>query len=165
MAKDYRQLWKVVTSASDEGKAVRTLAEIVLDKEGRSFILKLEHDDAELCMKVLDYVSRHSYPLPSCRLRWFLQGLTEHKLKATERQAFFVALRRLAVTRGRLPESMKITERIDVSDEIFASGGFADVRTGMYKGHRVAVKTMRVRKLDDFRKITKVSVRDILGYL
>jgi hypothetical protein len=48
MAKDYRQLWKDVTNTSDEGKAVRTLAEILLDKEGRSFISNLERKDAEL---------------------------------------------------------------------------------------------------------------------
>jgi len=56
---------------------------------------------------------------------------------------------------------MMITEEIKVSDEILASGGFADVRTGMYKGHLVAVKTMRVAKQDDSRKIRKVSINSI----
>ena len=58
-----------------------------------------------------------------------------------------------------------ITEEIKVSDEILASGGFADVRTGTYMGHLVAVKTMRVAKQDDFLKIRKVSIHDVLGYL
>ena len=57
MAKDYSQLWKIVASISDEGKAVRTLAEILLDKEGRAFISNLERD-AELCIEILDRVSR-----------------------------------------------------------------------------------------------------------
>ena len=93
------------------------------------------------------------------RLRWFFQGLAQHDLRAKEKQAFFVVLRRLAAIHGRLPDSM-IAEETKVSNEILASGGFADVRTGMYKGRLVAVKTMRVAKQDDSRKIRKVGIND-----
>ena len=161
MAKDYRRLWKGVTSTSDEGKAVRTLAEILLDKEGRTFISNLKRKDAQLCMEIFDHVSRDPSPLPFRRLRWFPQGLAEHNLETTDRQAFFIALRRLATIHGRLPGSMVITEEIEVSDEILASGGFADVRIGTYVGHLVAVKTMRVTKKDNLPKIRKVSVHHI----
>jgi len=65
MAKDYRELWKGVTGASDEDKAIRTLVEILLDKDGRSFISSLERRDAELCIEILDHVGRHSYLFPS----------------------------------------------------------------------------------------------------
>ena len=64
-AKYYRRLWKDVTSASDEGKAARTLAEIVLDKEGRTFISNLARKDAELCIEILDHVSRDPHLLPA----------------------------------------------------------------------------------------------------
>ena len=57
MVKDYSQLWKDVTSARDEGKAVRTLAEILVDREGRNFIGTLKRADAELCIEILDHVS------------------------------------------------------------------------------------------------------------
>lgn len=57
MAKGYQQLWKDVTSATDEAKAVRTLAGILADKEGRTFISCLERGDAELCIEILDRVS------------------------------------------------------------------------------------------------------------
>jgi len=67
-------------------------------------------------------------------------------------------LRRLAGFRGRLPDSMVITEKIEVGDEILASGGFADVRIGKYMGRLVAVKTMRLAEKDDTLKIRKVSV-------
>ena len=50
-----------------------------------------------------------------------------------------------------------ITDKIEVSDDILASGGFADVRTGKYLGALVAVKTMRVAEQDSFVKIRKVS--------
>ena len=64
IAKDYQQLWKDITSTSDKGKAVRTLAEILLDKEGRSLISNLERKDAELCIEILDHVSRDPHLLP-----------------------------------------------------------------------------------------------------
>ena len=60
---------------------------------------------------------------------------------------------------------MVITDEIKVSDRILASGGFADVRPGTYKGCLVAVKTLRIAKQDDFLKIRRVSVDDILGHL
>jgi len=65
MAKDYGRLWEETTRTTDEGKAVRILAEILVDKEGRTFILNLERKDAELCIEILDYVSRDPHLLPS----------------------------------------------------------------------------------------------------
>jgi hypothetical protein len=58
---------------------------------------------------------------------------------------------------GRLPDSVIITENIEVSDKILASGGFADVRCGRYMGHLVAVKTLRVAVRDDLLRIREVS--------
>ena len=58
---------------------------------------------------------------------------------------------------------MIITEKIEVSADIFASGGFADVRRGTYNGHLVAVKTMRVTEQDDPLKIRKVRANDIFS--
>ena len=57
MTKDYPQLWKDVTSASDEGKAVRTLAEILVKREGRASTSNLGRGDAELCIEILEHVS------------------------------------------------------------------------------------------------------------
>ena len=57
MAKDYLRLWRDITNASDEGEAIRTLAEILVDREGRTFITNLKRGDAELCIEILDYVS------------------------------------------------------------------------------------------------------------
>ena len=160
MSKDYQRLWKDVTSATDEAKAVRTLAEILVDKEGRAFASRLERKEAELCIEILDRVSR-DFHLPSFRrLRCFRQGIAEHNLDRNQKHVFFVTLRRLAGTHGRLPDSMTITEKIEVSDKILASGGFADVRCGTYMGRLVAVKTTRVQEQDDLFKIRKVSIDD-----
>ena len=65
MAKNYQGLWENVTSAGDEAKAVRTLAEILADKKGRVFISRLERKSAELCIEILDHVRRGLYPIPS----------------------------------------------------------------------------------------------------
>ena len=65
MVKDYPRLWKHVTDATDESKAVRTLAEILVDKEGRALISRLERKEAELCIEVLDRVSHDLDPFPS----------------------------------------------------------------------------------------------------
>ena len=158
------ELWEGVTGASDEGKAVRTLVEILLDKEGRTFISNLAHKDAELCIEILDLVSPDPcfcFPLSPSQVS--RQGLAKHNLKVTEKQAFLIALIRLTGIHGRLPGSMMITEEIKVSDKILASGGFADVRTGTYTGHLVAVKNLRVRDGDDFLKMRKVSANDIFS--
>ena len=56
-----------------------------------------------------------------------------------------------------------ITEKIEVEDRVLASGGFADVRRGKYMGYLVAVKTLRVAETDDFTKIRKVRIRNILS--
>ena len=73
MVKNYWGLWEGVASTSDEGKAVRTLTQILVDREGSAFISSLELGDAELCIGILYHVSLSSicrirFPLP--RLRW-----------------------------------------------------------------------------------------------
>lgn len=80
----------------------------------------------------------------------------KHNLRRAEKNSFFITLRRLAASHGRLPGSVMITESIEVSSEIRASGGFADVRCGTYQGHQVAVRALRVTTQDDVSKIKKV---------
>jgi len=52
---------------------------------------------------------------------------------------------------------MIITKKVRVANEILASGGFSDIRSGSYMGHRVAVKALRVAVKDDVVKIRNVS--------
>jgi len=78
-------------------------------------------------------------------------------LKPAEKQIFFITLRRLSGSLGRLPDSLIIAEGIEVSSESLASSVFADLRTGKYNEYPVAVKAMRVTAQDDFLKIRKVS--------
>jgi len=54
MVEDYQQLWKSITSGTNEPEAVRVLA----DKGGRDFISLLGRTEAELGIEVLDRVSR-----------------------------------------------------------------------------------------------------------
>jgi serine/threonine protein kinase len=70
-------------------------------------------------------------------------------------------LRRLAGMHGRLPISMMVTDKVEISDRIRMSGGFADIRAGVYKTRPVAVKNLRVLPADDFNKIRKVREYEI----
>lgn len=65
MAKDYQRLWEDITvsSKSDEAEAVRTLTEIVVEKEGRAFISSLDRAEAELCIELLNRVGLDCYLL------------------------------------------------------------------------------------------------------
>ena len=82
---------------------------------------------------------------------------------ASDKQAFFATLRRLAGKRARLPNSMVIKDKIDFSapSQPHTSGGFADIKQGQYKGFTVAVKKLRVAETDNFVKIRKVSGSEI----
>ena len=148
-----------VTNTTDQAQAIQTLAEILTDKDGKAFISRLDYEDAGSCIEVLGNVSPNLHLLcsPPQPAR---QGIAaEHNLRPAEKQAFFVVLRRLAERHGLLPSSMRIEGRIDVSDELHASSGFADVRSGTYRGHLVAIKTLRVTARDDFVKIRKVRIK------
>lgn len=63
MVKDYRRLWEDITVSgkSDEAKAVQTLTEIVVEKEGRAFISSLDRVQAELCIEMLNCVCLKYY--------------------------------------------------------------------------------------------------------
>jgi len=68
MAKDYHQLWKDAISAGDKAKAIQTLSDVLVEKEGRVFFSRLDGKEAKLCVEILDDVScdphsSHS-PLP-----------------------------------------------------------------------------------------------------
>lgn len=58
------ELWGKIRTVG-EAESIRILAEILVYREGRNLILGLEHKDAELCIEILDRVSRDPYPIPS----------------------------------------------------------------------------------------------------
>jgi len=159
MEKDYQRLWAAVTNAADKTQATQTLAEILVDKDGKVFISRLDSKDAELCIEILGDVSPY-LKLPRSQPQAICQGIAEHNLRPVEKQAFFVALRRLAERHGLLPSRMRITGKIEDADELLASSGFADLRSGVYKGHLVAIKALRITARDDYVKIRKVSTND-----
>lgn len=74
---------------------------------------------------------------------------------------FFLTLWSLAGSHGQLPQSIVITEEIEVSQRIQPSGWFADLRTGRYKGGLVAVNSLKVAPEDDPSTIRKVRAKNI----
>ena len=78
------------------------------------------------------------------------------------RQLAFSILRKLSNRIGHLPGSYLLSDKFDISGKVVASGGFADVRKGVFKGKDVAVKTLRVSLTDDKGKIRRVRKRAAL---
>jgi len=157
MAKDYQRLWVAATNTTDGTQAAQTLAEILADIDGKDFILRLDGKNVGLCIEMLGNVS-FDLRLPRSQPQAVLQAIAEHDLKAAEKQAFFVTLGGLAERHGLLPSRMRITGKIQVSDKLHASNGFADLRSGTYGERLVAIKTLRITARDDYVKIRKVSL-------
>ena len=107
--------------------------------------------------------SRFVFTLRFCRLRWFLQCITRHTLTYAEKKGVIYGLMKLTFRLGRLPKSMVITEKIEMSDKTLPSGGFADTRIGTHNGHLVAVKTLRITEQDELVEARRVSVDDLLS--
>lgn len=78
-------------------------------------------------------------------------------------KTFLLKLITLAGRYGRLPASFAVVDKAEVSEKIFASGGFADVRTGVYGGRPVAVRTLRVLLWSDMNKVRNVRNPRVIG--
>ena len=67
-------------------------------------------------------------------------------------------MRKLAGASCQLPKSYFVGtfSRCKVEETIIASGGFADVRKGRYRGMDVAVKTIKISQESDFEAIHRV---------
>jgi len=156
MTEDYQQQLKDIAKGTDKAKVVRAMTEILVSKEGRNAILCLEPKDAKLSIEILDRVS-YDLCLPLSQLQTVRQGIMEHNLEPDERNAFFVALRRLAEHHQLLPDRVGMKEKHKVSEVVHASGGFGDVRPQQYMGRRVAVNTAKVIGTDDLQKMKKMT--------
>ena len=80
------------------------------------------------------------------------------------RELAFGVLRKLCGRIGHLPDSYLLSDKFDLSGMPRASGAFADVRKGVFKGKDVAVKSLRVSIADDKAKIRKVGQQVILSH-
>ena len=152
MGLDPQRFWETVLDTIDV--AIRILGHAMSSTEGREFIYALGPRDAGLCLELLDRVSRcflsfHSSQTP-------LQGLTKRPLDGGLKKTFLLTMITLAGRHGRLPSSFAISDNVEVLDKILASGGFADVRPGVYGNRPVAVRTLRVSPGSDMNKIRNV---------
>ena len=62
----------------------------------------------------------------------------KHPLDGELKEAFLLATITLAGGYGRFLSSLAVTDELGVSDEIVASGAFADVKSGVYENSPVA---------------------------
>lgn len=69
-----------------------------------------------------------------------------------------LVLRQLCGSRGILPASLTLSGSVKTTnDRPQASGGFAEVWVGRHRGHKVAIKALRIYANDDMAKVKKVS--------
>ena len=89
------------------------------------------------------------------------------RLEPELRYLAFSVLRKLCVRIGHLPESYLLSDKFELSGSgpPCASGGFADVRMGVFKGKNVAVKSLRVSESDNKTRIRKVGNRATSSHL
>ena len=78
------------------------------------------------------------------------------RLETELRQLAFGVLRKLCGRIGHLPESYLLSDEFNLSGPPNASGGFADLRMGVFKGKNVAVKSLRVSRVDNKAGIRRV---------
>ena len=124
-------------------------------------ILALPEEDARLFIEIIDKVCFSRTPFDT-RLTIFspdVKALRTMRLETEFRRLAFSVLRRLCGRIGYLPESYLLSDNFDLSGLPRYSCGFADVRTGVFKGNKVAVKTLRVPDADDKAVIRKVGNR------
>ena len=149
---DPQKFWETVLDTIDV--AIRILGHALSSAEGREFFCALGPRDAGLCLELLDRVSRY-FP-SSHNSQTTLQGLTKRPLDGGLKKIFLLTIITLAGRHGRLPSSFAITDKVEVSDKILASGGFADVRPGACGNRPVAVRTLRISPGGDMNKIRNV---------
>ena len=127
-------------------------------KDERINILALSEEDARLFIEIIDRVcsSRTFSGVCSLILSLDMKAFRAARLETELRQLAFSVLRKLCGRIGHLPDSYLLSDKFDLSGLPRASGGFADVRMGVFKGRDVAVKSLRVSEVDDKMKIRKV---------
>ena len=127
-------------------------------KDERTNILALSEEDAKLFIEIIDRVCFSGSFLGACSLVFSLgvKAFRAARLEPELRELGFSVLRRLCGKTGYLPESYLLSHKFDLSGLPRASGGFADVRVGVFKGKNVAVKSLRVSETDNKERIRKV---------
>ena len=67
-------------------------------------------------------------------------------------------MRKLVFTSRQVPQNYlaSTSSGLEVEEAIIASGGFADIRKGRYRGMDVAVKTIRISQESDIEAIHEV---------
>jgi len=127
-------------------------------KDERTYILALSEPDARIFIEIIDRVCSSRMSSGACSNDFIpdMKAFRVARLDTKLRQLAFGVLRRLCGRIGHLPDSYLLSAKFDLSGMPCASGGFSDIRMGVFKGKDVAVKSLRVSEVDDKEKIRKV---------
>jgi len=139
----------------------RLFRSFLSSKEGRTDVLALSGEDARLFIEITDNVRVSRTSLAACSqvLSFATKVFRAARLEIEPRQLAFNILRKLCGKIGHLPESYLLSDEFDLSGLPCASGGFADIRKGVFKGETVVVKSLRIAETDDKARIRRVGNR------
>ena len=133
----------------------------LLSKDERTNILASSGGDAKLFIEIINMVCspRIFFGGSSLIFSLDIKALHVAQLEPQLRHLSMCLFVRLCGKTGHLPESHLLSDEFDLSEKPRVSGGFADVRMGVFKGKDVAVKSLRISEVDDRAKIRKVGNR------
>ena len=152
--------WQHLASQRSISSNLPQIKALVDDVGNRESVLKSEGGDAAVVINTLDKVSRpralmstvavHSPSAPKI--------LKEDQVPIVTKSHAFKLMRKLAGASRQVPKSYLVGSfsRLKVEETIVASGGFAEIRKGRYRGVNVAVKTIRISLGADIKAIHKV---------
>ena len=142
---------------------------LLSSKDERTDILALSGKDAELVIEIIDRACLSRTFLGACSLIFSLsvKALRAARLETGSRHHALRVLGRLCGKVGYLPESYLLPDEFHPSGSPCASGGFADVWMGAFKGKNVAIKTLRVSQMNKagIRKVGNKTTSSYLGSL
>jgi hypothetical protein len=123
----------------------------------RSSTTNLRGDDAKITLGALDDVSYSfstktmTYVVPSAQV--FMDG----KIPGEYERGTLRVMRTLAYNSGQVPPRYQVNLRVfSMEPDVFAHGGYADVRKGRLGDKVVAVKTLRIDRKTDTHDARKV---------
>jgi hypothetical protein len=149
--------WRRLASMDGRSQDFLPLLSSLITGTNRSSTTDLRGDDAKITLGALDDVSYSfsvvttTYVVPSAQV--FMDG----KIPGEYERGTLRVMRTLAYNSGQVPPRYQVNLRVfSMEPDVFAHGGYADVRKGRLGDKVVAVKTLRIDRKTDTHDARKV---------
>lgn len=151
-----REMERVISGISssrartDRSAYINALNPLINTAEGRRFLSKQEGEKALVLIELFDWVviTFFSYVFTMRTKKSTFQALNSQGIPLNKGCTLW-ALRQLCACKETLPESCILPINFKPTEPHHATGGFADVWRGTYKGKEVAFKSIRGSSVSD----------------